>query len=236
MKCSTKFIAACALFISATACFSQKNPALLPVQQITLSATASVPVPQDVLTLSLTTQREALDAQSVQTQLKAALEQALAQAKRSNLGPALEVHTGHFHVSPRTDRNGKVSGWAGSAELVLQGRDFARLGELAGQLTTLTVANASFALTEPQRQAAQSQAQSQAIALFLQRAQEAAKSFGYASFSLLEASLNANDFGGGRPPLMAMSTRAAAAEAPLPLEAGVTTVSVTVSGSVQLTH
>lgn len=204
------------------------------MQRVSLSASASVQVPQDVLTLSLSTQRDGPDAQTVQSQLKAALDTALTLARRDASEGLMVVHTGRFSLSPRHDRNGKLTGWQGSAELVLQGRDFARLGEMAGKLQTLTVANASFSLTPEQRQTAQGQAQNQAIAQFRQRASEAAKSFGYASYALVDANINASDFGGPRPGMLAMSARAGGDDAPVPMEAGLTTVTVTVSGSVQL--
>ena len=225
MKITTKLIAAGVMAISTAASFSQNIQSSTPVQRVNLSASATVQIPQDVLTLSLTTQRDGPDAQTVQNQLKLALDSALTQAKRDAKDSPVEVRTGRFGVSPRYDRNGKVTGWQGSAELLLQGRDFARMGEIAGKLQTLTVANASFGLTPEQRQAAEALAQTQAIAQFRQRAGEAAKSFGYASYSLVEAQINAGDAGGGRPPMFAMSARAnVAADAPVPIEAGLTSV------------
>lgn len=204
------------------------------MQRVSLSASASIQVPQDVLTLSLSTQRDGPDAQTVQSQLKSALDTALTLAQSEAKKGSMAVHTGRFSLAPRHDRNGKLTGWQGTAELVLQGSDFARMGVTAGKLQTLTVANASFGLTPQQRQIAQEQAQSQAIAQFRQRASEAAKSFGFASYALVEANINGGDFGGPRPAMLAMSARAMADDAPVPMEAGLTTVTVTVSGSVQL--
>jgi len=235
MKITSKVIATGVVFFWAQAAFSQHVLAPAQVTQlVTLSASASMQVPQDVLTLSLTTQREGVEAQTVQSQLKAALDAALTLAKREVQSSELEVHTGHFGLLPRYDRNGKLTGWQGSAELVLRGSDFARLGEVAGRLNTLTVANVSFGLTPQQRQNAQSQAQGQAIAQFRQRASAIAESFGFKSYTLIEAQVGSDDAEGLRPPRMAMSARSLAADAPVPLEAGVSTVSVTVSGSVQL--
>lgn len=234
MKSTIKKIAISALFLWAQAVFSQNVTQPELTQRVTLSASASVQMAQDVLTLTLNTTREGADAQAVQNLLKAALDEALTLAKREAKGGGIEVRTGRFGLSPRHDRNGKMTGWQGSAELVLQGRDFARMGEIAGKLHTLTVANASFGLTPEQRQGAETMAQSQAIAQFRQRAVEVAKSFGYATYSLIEANVSAGDSGGGRPMMMAMSARTVAADAPVPLEAGLTSVTVTVSGSVQL--
>lgn len=234
MENAMRIVAASALFIWAQAGFSQNITQTELTRRVTLSSSASVQVAQDVLTLSLTTAREAPDAQTVQNQLKAALDEALTLARREAKSSGIEVRTGRFGLSPRYDRNGKMTGWQGSTELVLQGRDFARMGEIAGKLQTLTVASASFGLTPEQRQGAETTAQNQAIAQFRQRANEATKSFGYATYSLIEANVSAGDSGGGRPPMMAMSARTVAESTPVPLEAGLTSVTVTVSGSVQL--
>lgn len=235
MKLTSKIIAVSVWLSGAQAGFSQQLPTPAPVnQRVTLSASASIQIPQDVLTLSLTTQREGVEAQTVQSQLKTALDAALSVAKREAQGTAMEVHTGRFGLSPRYDRAGKLTGWQGSAELVLRGRDFARLGEVAGRVTTLTVAHASFGLTPQQQQSAQSQAQSQAIAQFRQRASAIAEGFGFKAYTLIEAQVGSDDASGARPQMMALGARALASDAPLPLEAGLSTVSVTVSGTVQL--
>lgn len=234
MKTASQLIAASTLFLWAQSGFCQNIQAPAPMQRVSLSASASVQVPQDVLTMTLTTQRDGPDAQTVQSQLKAALDTALTLARRGAKEGEMTIHTGRFSLSPRNDRNGKLTGWQGTAELVLQGSDFVRMGETAGKLQTLTVANASFGLTPAQRQSAQTQAQSQAIAQFRQRASEAAKSFGFTGYALVEANINAGDFGGPRPEMLAMRARAVGDDAPVPMEAGLATVTVTVSGSVQL--
>lgn len=233
MKNSARVMVLGAVLAWVPLAFSQNMASPVLTQRVALSASASVQMAQDVLTLSLIAAREGSDAQSVQNQLKAALDDALTLAKREAKG-LIEVRTGRFGVSPRYDRNGKMSGWQGSAELVLQGRDFARMGELAGKLQTLTVASASFGLTPEQRQSAETSAQNQAIAQFRQRADEAAKSFGFSTYTLLDAHISAGDSGGARPLMMTKSTRMEAADAPLPMEAGLASVTVTVAGSVQL--
>ena len=68
------------------------------------------------------------------------------------------------------------------------------------------------------------------------KAGEIARSFGFASFTLREVSINANDQGPPpRPRTMAMSAKSDMAEAAIPVEAGKSTVMVNVSGSVQMT-
>jgi predicted secreted protein len=201
---------------------------------VNLSARASVQVAQDLLTMSLTTVREGADPQAVQVQLKSALDAALTVAKKEARPTLMDVRTGRFGLAPRYGRDGKIIGWQGTAELVLEGQDFVRISETAGKLTTLTVANASFGLTSAQRDGARTQAQDQAITLFRQRATDIAKRFGFGSYTLGEVSINDDEGVPLYQPKM-MATRAAGLDAaPVPVEAGQASVSVTVSGAVQI--
>ena len=235
MKKLMKSIFFGAVLIGAAPVFSQNMVQPLPSQRVNLSASATVQVPQDELTLTLSTQRDGSNAQEVQIQLKTSLDAALTLARRQAQSPLMSVSTGRFGLSPRHDRNGKLVGWQGSAELVLQGRDFVRISQTAGQLATLTVASVSFGLSAQLRQDAQSQAQGQAIEQFQKSATEIAKSFGFGGYTLGEIHINANQAAPVRPYMMAASAKSMADEAaPVPLEAGLSQVSVNVSGSVQL--
>ena len=81
----------------------------------------------------------------------------------------------------------------------------------------------------------QGDAQSLAIERFKVRAAEIAKSFGFATYTLREVAVNAGDQAyPPRPRMMAMEAKSAMNDAPVPVEAGKATVTVTVSGSVQL--
>ena len=128
-----------------------------------------------------------------------------------------------------------MTGWSGTAELVLDGRDFARISATAGKIQTLTMGNVSFGLSREQRQKVEQEAQALAIERYKTKANDIAKSFGFGGYSLREVSVSSSDQGFvPRPRMMAMEARAAVADAPVPVEAGKSTVLVTVSGSVQL--
>jgi predicted secreted protein len=235
MKNFTQWLAAGLMLVATQSAFSQNQAQALPAQRVTLSASATVQVPQDELTLTLSTQREGSSAPEVQNQLKTALDAALTLARRQAQSPLMVVSTGRFGLSPRHDRNGKLVGWQGTAELILQGRDFVRISQTAAQLQSLSVASVVFGLSTQQRQDAQAQAQSQAIAEFQKNATEVAKGFGFSSYTLGEIHINANQPGPMRPTMMAASVRSVADESsPVPIEAGLSQVSVNVSGSVQL--
>ena len=200
-----------------------------------LSASGSVEVQQDVLSISMTTTRDGPDAGAVQTQLRQALETALAQAKSAVAPGQMDVRTGNFSLYPRYGKDGKINGWQGSTELVLEGKDFARITGTAGKIQTLSLGNVSFALSREQRARVEGEAQTQAIERFKTKAGEIARSFGFTGYSLREVSINANDQGNfPRPRVMSMA-KAEMADAQVPVEAGKSTVLVTVSGSVQMT-
>jgi predicted secreted protein len=193
-----------------------------------------VEVQQDLLSVTLATTREAADAATVQAQLKTALDTALGEAKRNAQPGQMDVRTGNFSLSPRYTKEGKISGWQGSTELLLEGRDFARITQTVGRIGTLGIANIGFGLSRDERAKVEVEAQTMAIDNFKQKALELAKGFGFAGYTLREVSVNANEGGPIRPRMMAAQAKSFAADAPVPVEAGKTAVVVNVSGSVQL--
>lgn len=232
--------ALCALMLTAAAAHAQPlaTPAAMtiapPQNVLQLSANGQVEVQQDLLTLSLTTSREGADAAGVQAELRKALDAALAQVKTSAQPGQMDVRTGDFNVHPSYNRDGKISGWQGRAELILEGRDFPRITQAAARATTMTIGQVNFGLSREQRAKVQAEAQAQAIERFKQRAAEIAKAFGFAGYTLREVSVSGEE-GGVAPRLYGMAKEASAmsADAPVSVEPGKTVVQVTVSGTVQ---
>jgi predicted secreted protein len=233
---SRKLLAVTSLTLAAGSLWAQAIP--LPVVQnvVQLSASGATDVAQDWLTISLNTTRQGPDAAIVQAQLKTALDAALAQARPQVQAGQLELRTGIFSLYPRYGSDSKINGWQGSTELVLEGRDFPRISALAGKLATLTLGNVSFSLSREQRQKVEAEVQAQAIERFKAKAADIARGFGFVAYSLREVTVSAADQGISpvRPRVMALEARAATAESPVPVEAGKSSVTVTVSGSVQL--
>ncbi|HTH08627.1 MAG TPA: SIMPL domain-containing protein [Acidovorax sp.] len=217
--------------------FSQNQPsASEPRNVVQLSASGTVEVQQDLLVVNLATSKEGTDAAAVQAQLKQALDAALAEAKRSAQPGQLDVRTGPFGLYPRYGKEGKINGWQGRAELVLEGRDFARITSTAGKIQTLAISNVAFGLSREARAKVEGEAQTQAIEQFKARAAELAKGFGFSTYSLREVAVNSNEMvPGPRPRMMAAEAKMGSfADAPVPVEAGKAQVVVNVSGSVQM--
>jgi predicted secreted protein len=225
-------LAAAAMLLAALAAPAQTVPP--PQNVLQLQASGTVEVQQDLLQLRLTTSRDGTDPAAVQAQLKAALEAALVQARKSAQAGQMDVRTGNFALYPRHNRDGRITGWTGTAELVLEGRDFARITQAAGAIQSMTLGGITFGLSREQRARVEADAQAQAIEGFKAKASELARGFGFTGYTLREVSVNSND--AGFVPRMRMMAAEAktASDSPVPVEPGKSTVVVTVSGSVQL--
>ncbi len=235
MQYALKSIASCATLVWAGAVWGQSIP-LAPQNVLQLSATGTVEVQQDLLVMSLNATRDGADAAQVQAQLRTVLDAALTEARKAAQPGQMDVRTGQFGLYPRYGRDGKIAGWQGTAELVLEGKDFARISTTAPKLAGMAVGRVGFGLSREQRSRVETTAQQQAIESFKAKATDLARGFGFSGYTLREVAVNANEPGFAQPRMMAMEARASAApaDAPLPVEPGKSTVVVTVSGSVQL--
>ena len=236
MKLKTQLMVATAAFACAGVAFSQTAPVAEPRNVVQLSATGTVEVEQDLLVLNLATSKEAADATTVQTQLKQALDAALKEARRNAQPGQLDVRTGPFGLYPRYGKDGKINGWQGRAELVLEGRDFARITATASKIQTLAINQVAFSLSTEARAKVEGEAQTQAINQFKARASELTKGFGFSDYSLREVSVNSNEMlPGPRPRMMAAEAKMGmSSDSAVPVEAGKAQVIVNVSGSVQM--
>ncbi len=200
-----------------------------------LQASAQMEVAKDVLSIALSTTREGSDAAGVQAGLKQALDAALQEARKAAKPGQIDVKTGNFSLSPRYGKDSKINGWQGSAELLLEGRDMAGIGQLAGRIGTLTVSRGGGSVSRELREQAESELTAQAIARFRAKAGEVAKQFGYAGYVVRQVNVGANEPVFMAQESMRMKTMSSmAADAPLPVEAGKATLTVNVSGSVQM--
>jgi predicted secreted protein len=219
--------------LSATASAQNMTP---PEGVVSLASSASVEVTKDVLAVALSASREGQDAASVQSQLKQALEAALVEARRAARPGQVEVQAGNFSLYPRYSNKGTVTGWMGSTELLIEGRDMQAIGQLTGRITTMTIARVGYNLSREVREKVEGDVTAQAIARYRAKAADYAKQFGYAGYTLREVSVQSGETQVFAPAqMMRAKTMAMAADESLPTEPGKGMVSVTVNGTVQLT-
>lgn len=208
-------------------------PVAAPQNVVSLSASASVEVTKDVLSVAFATSRDGTDAAAVQAQLKSAVDAVLAEARKIARPGQVEVQTGNFALYPRYAPKGGLNGWQGSAEVIVEGKDIAAIAALAGRVQAMPVARVAFSLSREAREKVDADVTAQAIARFRARADFVAKQLGFVGWSIREIAVNTEQPPNGVPMMRMQASRAAADEA-LPVEAGKATVSASVSGSVQL--
>ena len=211
-----------------------------PKNVLSLSAEASQEVAQDLLQITLSTTKEGADASGVQSQLRQALDAALAQARKAAQPKLLEVRTGAFSIAPRYaakpgGSGNTITGWQGRADLVVEGSDTAAISQLAGRLTSLTVARVAFGLSREARERVEAEVAAQAITRFKGRAESYARQFGFGGYSLREVAVGSGDVATAAPSYRVRALAAGMADEAQPVEAGKSLVTVNVSGSIELT-
>ena len=214
----------------------QAQPLEAPRNVVNLSASGQVEVDQDWLQLRLATSHEGSSAAAVQQQLQKGVDAALRAIQPQAQGQQLQVRSGSFGVYPRHGSDGKIRGWQGRAELVLEGKDFARITQAAAQAPSMVVSSISFGLSKEGIERVKADATAQAVAQFKSNAQLQAQLWGFGSYTLREAHVSYDD-GHYEPRMQAMVAAAPemrdSAE-PVPVQAGKTQVRVQITGAVQL--
>jgi predicted secreted protein len=237
-KKNTAFALAAAVLLAGAAmapsAFAQSVIQAQPSGVLSLAAQASADVPQDVVDITLFYEQEAQDPASLTSVLNQRADAALRQAKGVD---NVTAHSGSFTVYPSTDRDGRISAWRGRTEVVLESKDFAAASKLAGKMSdSMQVGSVTFSLSPESQRAAEQKLSTQAIASFKQQAQSSAQAFGYSGYAIREVNIGHN--GSSPRPVMMMAARSMGADAkmsaPMALEGGTSTVTVNVSGSVQM--
>ncbi|UXH79976.1 SIMPL domain-containing protein [Roseateles amylovorans] len=213
---------------------------------LNLTASASTEVTRDLLMLSFSTTREGKEAAAVQSELKQALDAALAEARKVAKPGQVEVQAGNLSIYPRYGQprvssggatTNQITGWQGSVELQVQGRDMDAIAKLSSRIQTMSIANVSYGLSREAREKAEDSVVADAIAGYKAKAANYAKQFGYSAFRIGEVSVNADP-----GPVMAMAQPrfkamgVSASEQALPVESGKATVTVNVNGNVVMTR
>jgi predicted secreted protein len=149
------------------------------------------------------------------------------------------VHTGNFslypHYAPPTSSGrSTISGWQGTAELVVDGRDTAAIAQLAGRITTMTIARVGYRLSREASQRVEADVVAEAIAAFRAKAASYARLFGYAGYGVREVTVTTNEPQPGPQPMMRMQAGPSAAAAALPVEPGKEVVTANVNGTIQM--
>jgi len=240
MKCNAGAAAAASLLLVASLANVAHGETPPPQGVLGLTANASVEVAKDLLAVTFSTTREGVDANTVQAQLKQALDAALGEAKKAARPGQVDVQTGNFSLYPRyanttgPGRAPTITGWQGSAEIIVEGRDMAAIGQLTARITTMTIARVAYRLSREASQRVEGDVVAGAIGAFRSKAESYARLFGYGGYAVREVSVSSND---QQPVPLAMARVQTASASPadaLSVEPGKAIVTATVNGTVQM--
>lgn len=200
---------------------------------VDLSAEASRQAPNDQLQASAYVESTGENAQDVAKKANAAIGEALSIAKGY---PTVKVQSSGAQTYPVYGKNGRVEGWRMRSALSLQSKDHAAFSELVGRLQkTLAIGDLGAVPSPETYRAAENGTIVDAITAFRVRAKIIADTVGK-SYVIKEMNVGAQH---QRPvPVFAMAKGAVAMAqdmAPAPIEAGEATVSVTVTGKIEVT-
>src|SRR5205085_4557829 len=136
------------------------------------------------------------------------LDAAVIEAKKVARPGQLDVQTGNFSLYPRyapaagSGRATTINGWQGSAEVIVEGRDMAAIGQLTGRITTMTIARVAYRLSREANQRVEADIVAEADAAFRAKAASYAKLFGYGAYAVREVSVATSEPQPGPMPMM----------------------------------
>jgi predicted secreted protein len=219
-------------FFAPLAAFAQQ-PTVREFDMLSFSAAATEEVVYDQATATFAYDEQGKDPSVLSDKASQAVTTALKQAKAVK---EVHAHTGQFSTYPIYDKDQKPVGWRVHAELLIESTEFKALSALVNTLaSTLPLSNMHYSLTPVTRKDLSKKLESQAIAAFREKAQRLTQDFVYSAFQIGEMTVGDNDGISPRSNMyMAREPIFSKSAVNVPIEAGTTTVTVTVNGSVKM--
>ena len=233
-RAGTTSLAWALLLAFAVASHASAQPVPEPVRYNTvdLQADAQREVVNDTLNAVLFVELNETDAAKLADSLNRITAEAAGIAKEFK---SIRVRSGTNQTYPVYDRAQRLTGWRGRAELRLESRDFQAAAGLIGRLQSrMQLGQIGFAVSPEVRKAAEDEIIGEAIKAFRARADIVRVSLGGQGYKIRRLSVNAGS--GFMPRALMARAGVAAAEsvAPPPLEGGVSQITVSVSGTIEV--
>jgi predicted secreted protein len=208
------------------------HEAELRYNRASFSVSATEDVANDTLVAVLTVQRDGSSARQLATEVNQVMAWALAKAKEA---PSIKVQTLDYQTNPIYQKN-VVTGWRVSQSLRLEGRETAAVSDLVGVLQErLNLQQVGDEVSRERRKEVEDRLIGEAIAAFQARAKRVAADLQRRTFRLVQM-----DVSTGPAPMPVYRQRAMpmamaeVAAAPPAIEAGTQTVTVGVTGEIEL--
>lgn len=203
--------------------------------QLSFQAEVKEEIQNDEVRASLYKKAQAADAKTLATTLNTSINNAMKIAKRY---PNVTVTTGQQRTYPRYDKNDKIIGWTGQANIDLKSTDFAATSQLIADLQeTLVMDNLNFGVSDVKKDALEQKLMTEASRAFQQQAKNLTRAWDARGYRVVTVNLNTGS-NYPRPMYSAMSMKAASADESVPsqsFESGESTISVTANGTIELT-
>lgn len=211
---------------------AQVQPAPERYNTVELQAEAQREVTNDLLNASLYVEATDANAAQLANTLNRATNEALKIAANFK---SVRVRSGGNNTYPVYDRSQKLTGWRGRAEIRLDSRDFqAAAGLIAKLQSGMQLGSISFSLAQDTREKLENDLIAEAISAFRARADIARQALTGKAYKIRRIAINT---GGGmvQPrPMMRLAASASADVTTPQLEGGLSTVTVSVSGAVEV--
>ena len=234
----------CMLLHAGWACSQALTGAAAPVagaedSWVSLSASSSMEVPRDEVSVRLRATLNGSDAAAVQAALKRLVADALSALRAQTAGSSITLEMTDFQVQPQYGNKGNppaIVGWSGGAGVRVTGTDIARIADITARVAGMPVEGVEYDISRATRQRLEAQAAALAIEEFRSKAGQYATAFGFAHYAIAEVTVSPLQSGNNRRPMpmLAMARMAEAAPMPIPPEAGNDLIQVTVSGRIRL--
>lgn len=219
-----------ALVIGLAACPLQAGENEKHYDRISLSASASQEVGNDLIIAVLFSQQEGGRPERLAHAVNQAIGSAIQQAKAY---PLIKAQTLDYTTSP-IYRKQQIDGWRVRQSIRLTSSDAAAVSELIGQLQkSLAVQSIRYNISPKLRQETENRLTVKAIAAFRERASLIAKQFDRNSYRLVDININSTGVE-PRPMFRQEMAKMSSMAASPTLEAGTQKITVVVSGSVEL--
>lgn len=190
-------------------------------------------VSNDILNATMYAEAGDTSAAQVASTLNRVVNEAL---KIAGEAKAVRTRSGNNQTWPIYDRNQKMTGWRGRAELRLESRDFQAAAALIGKLqSTMQLGSMSFGISPDARKSAENELITEAIAAFRARADIVRQAMAGKSYKLRRVAINTGGIVPPRPFMARAMASAQSAEVVTPqFEGGISQVTVTASGTIEI--
>lgn len=218
-----------------TAMMGQAHAEPTGYDQLSFQTEVKEEIANDEVRASMYKKAQATDAKTLATTLNTSINKAMAIAKRY---PTVTVSTGQQRTYPRYDKNDKIIGWTGQANIDLKSTDFTATSQLIADLqATLVMDNLNFGVSDIKKDALEQKLMAEASRSFQQQAKNLTRAWDARGYRVVTVNLNTgNNY--PRPMYSSMNMRDASVESSVPsqnFESGNSTISVTANGTIELT-